>query len=68
VWLGLINKRLGEMLWCTRKSLSAWVRENSDRKRVHTELRQWQAAAARGKVRVRTGSDRGGFIWVLEVG
>jgi hypothetical protein len=68
VWLGLINKRLGELLGCTRKSLGVWVREDGDRKRVHTERRQWRTAAARGKVRMRTGSDRGGFIWVLEVG
>jgi hypothetical protein len=68
VWLGLINKRLGEVLWCTRKSLGVWVREDGDRKRVHTERRQWRTAAARGEVRVRAGSDRGGFIWVLEVG
>jgi hypothetical protein len=47
VWLNLINKRLGEVLWCTRKSLSAWVREDSGRTRVHTERRQWRTAAAR---------------------
>jgi hypothetical protein len=67
VWLSLIDKRLGEILWCTERSLGAWVREDGDRKRVHTERRQWRAAA-RGKVRVRAGSDRGGFIWALEVG
>jgi hypothetical protein len=68
VWLVLINKRLGEVLWCTRKSLSAWVREDGDRKRTHTERRQWRTAAAREKVLVRAGSDRGGFIWAMEVG
>jgi hypothetical protein len=30
--------------------------------------RQWWTAAARVEVRVPAGSDRGGFIWVLEVG
>jgi hypothetical protein len=55
VWLGLINKRLGEVLWCTRKSLGAWVREDGDWKRVHTERRQWRAAAARAEVRAREG-------------
>jgi hypothetical protein len=34
-WLGLINKWLGEVLWCTRQILGAWVREDGDRKRVH---------------------------------
>jgi hypothetical protein len=68
VWLGLINQRLGEVLWCTKKGLSAWVRDDGDRKRVHTERRQWRTAAARGEVRVRAGSDRGGFIWAMEVG
>jgi hypothetical protein len=55
VWLGLINKRLGEVLWCTRKSLGAWVREDGDQKRVHTERRQWRAAAARVEARAREG-------------
>jgi hypothetical protein len=68
VWLGLINQRLGEVLWCTKKGLSAWVREDGDRKRVHTERRQWRTAAARGEVRVRAGSDQSGFIWAPEVG
>jgi hypothetical protein len=54
-WLGLINKRLGEVLWCTRKSLGAWVREDGDRKRVHTERRQWRAAAARVEAHAREG-------------
>jgi hypothetical protein len=55
VWLDLINKRLGEVLWCTRKSLSAWVREDGDRTRVHTERRQWRMAAARVETRAREG-------------
>jgi hypothetical protein len=55
VWLGLINKWLGVVLWCTRKSLGAWVREDGDRKRVHTERRQWRAAAARMEARAREG-------------
>jgi hypothetical protein len=54
-WLGLINKRFGEVLWCTKKSLGAWVREDGDRKRVHTERRQWRAAAARVEARAREG-------------
>jgi hypothetical protein len=36
VRLGLINKRLGELLWCTRKSLGACVGEDVDRKEVRT--------------------------------
>jgi hypothetical protein len=47
VWLVLINKCLGEVLWCTRKSLGVWVREDGDWKRVRTERRQWRTAAAR---------------------
>jgi hypothetical protein len=54
-WLDLINKWLGEVLWCTRKSFGAWVREDGDRKRVHTERRQWRAAAARVEARAREG-------------
>jgi hypothetical protein len=61
VWLDLINKRLGEVLWCTRKSLGAWVREDGDRKRVHTERRQWRVAATRVEARAREG-DRG---WLM---
>jgi hypothetical protein len=38
-WLGLINERLGEVLWCTRKGLSAWVREDGDWNGVHTGRR-----------------------------
>jgi hypothetical protein len=68
VLLGLLNKRLGEVLWCTRKSLGAWVSEDGDWRGVHNGRRQWRTAAARWRVRVRTGSDRGGFIWSLEVG
>jgi hypothetical protein len=55
VGLYLINKRLGEVLWCTRKSLGAWVREKSDRRRVHTERRQWRTAAAWVKMRACEG-------------
>jgi hypothetical protein len=54
-WLGWINKRFGEVFWCTRKSLGAWVREDGDRNRVHTEQRQWRAAAARVEARAREG-------------
>jgi hypothetical protein len=68
VWLGLINKRLGEVLWCTRKSLGAWVSEDGDWEGVHIGRCQWRTAAARWQVRVRAGSDRGGFIRALEVG
>jgi hypothetical protein len=55
VWLSLINKRLGEVLWCTRKSLGVWVRGDGDRKRVHTERRQWRTAAARVEARAYEG-------------
>jgi hypothetical protein len=30
VLLGLLNKQLGEVLWCTRKSIGAWVSESGD--------------------------------------
>jgi hypothetical protein len=30
VLLGLPNKRLREVLWCTEGSLGAWMRENGD--------------------------------------
>jgi hypothetical protein len=66
-WLSLINKRLGEVLWCTRKRLGAWVREDGDRKRVHTERHQWRAAAARVEARAREGG-RGWLISAREVG
>jgi hypothetical protein len=68
VLLGLLNKRLRKVLWCTRKSLGAGVSEDGDWKGVHTGRRQWWAAAARRRVRVRAGSDRGGFRRALEVG
>jgi hypothetical protein len=55
VGLDLINKQLREVLWCTREGLSAWVREESDQRRVHTERRQWRTAAARVKTRAREG-------------
>jgi hypothetical protein len=67
VWLGLLNKQLGEVLWCTRKGLSAWVREEGDRKRVHTERRQWRTAAARVETRAREGR-LGWLISAREVG
>jgi hypothetical protein len=55
VWLGLINTQLGEVLWCTRKSLGAWVSEDGDWNGVHTGLRQWRTAAARVEARAREG-------------
>jgi hypothetical protein len=36
VLLGLLNKQLGEVLWCTRKSLSAWLSESGDWQGVPT--------------------------------
>jgi hypothetical protein len=54
-WLGLINKWIGEVLCCTRKSLGAWVHEDGDRKRVQTERRQWRTAAARVETRAGEG-------------
>jgi hypothetical protein len=55
VWLCLINTRLGEVLWCTRKSLGAWVSEDGDWNVVHTGRRQWQTAAALVEARAREG-------------
>jgi hypothetical protein len=46
VWLGSINKQLEEVLWCTGKRSSSWVRAESDWKKVPTERRQWRTMAA----------------------
>jgi hypothetical protein len=67
--LGLLNKRLREVLWCTRKSLGAWVSEDGDWKGVFTP-----GGANGGRRRLggecacareATGA---GFIRALEVG
>jgi hypothetical protein len=55
VLLGLPNKRLGEVLWCTEGSLGAWMRENGDWKGAHTGRRQWRTAAARVEARAPEG-------------
>jgi hypothetical protein len=52
---GLLNKQLGEVLWCTRKSLGAWVSEDGDWEGVHTGRRQWRTAAARVEACAREG-------------
>jgi hypothetical protein len=52
---GLLNKQLGEVLWCTRKSLGAGVSEDGDWEGVHTGRRQWRTAAARVEARAREG-------------
>jgi hypothetical protein len=49
------------VLWCTRKSLGVWVREDGDRKKVHTERRQWRTAAARGKCACARGVTEAGL-------
>jgi hypothetical protein len=55
VLLGLLNKKLGEVLWCAKKGLSAWVCEDGDWNGIHTERRQWRTAAARVEARAREG-------------
>jgi hypothetical protein len=54
-WLGLINKQLGEVLWCTEGSLGAWMSEDGYWKVVHTGRRKWRTAAARVEARAREG-------------
>jgi hypothetical protein len=48
VRLGLINKRLGELLGCTRKSLSAHVSGSLDWREVHTGGANGGMAVAQG--------------------
>jgi hypothetical protein len=48
VWLSLINKRLGELLGCTRKSLSARGSGGVDWREVHTGGANGGTAVARG--------------------
>jgi hypothetical protein len=55
MWLGLINKRLGEVLWSTRQSLGTWVSEDGDWKGVHTGRRQWRTTVTRVEARAREG-------------
>jgi hypothetical protein len=59
VRLGLINKRLGELLWCTRKSSGACGGEAVDGREVCTGQRQWRNGGARWRMRVRARSGRG---------
>jgi hypothetical protein len=49
VRLGLLNKRLGEVLWFTTESLGAWVSEDGDWKGVHTGQHQWRTAELGGE-------------------
>jgi hypothetical protein len=60
VRLGLINKRLGELLLCTRKSPGARGSEGVNGRKVCTGRRQWRTAGlgwryARAKERLGTG-------------
>jgi hypothetical protein len=78
----LINKRLGEVLWCTEGSLGAWMSEDGDWKGVHTGRRQWRTATRRGFTpgganggrrrlgwkRVRARDGRGSLISAQKVG
>jgi hypothetical protein len=68
MWLGLINKRLGEILWCTRKGSGACGGEGIDWRVVRTGRRQWRNDEARGWCACARGAAGGGFLWVLEVG
>jgi hypothetical protein len=59
--LDLINKRLGELLWCTRESLGAWVGEDVDGKGVRTGLRQCRTAGLGGGCACERGATGAGF-------
>jgi hypothetical protein len=61
MWLGLINKRLEELLGCTRKSLGARGGEGVDWRKVRT-------CSANGGMRVRARSGRNWLISAGEVG
>jgi hypothetical protein len=68
VWLGLINNRLGELLWCTRKGLGACGGEGVDLRVVRTGRRQSRNGGARGGCVCARGAAGGGFLWAQEVG
>jgi hypothetical protein len=60
VRLGLINKRLGELLWCTRKGSGACGGEGVDWREVRTGSANGGTAVARGGcacARGRLGAD-----------
>jgi hypothetical protein len=59
VRLGLINKRLGELLRCTRKSSGACGGEGVDGREVCIGRRQWRNGGARWRMRVRARTGRG---------
>jgi hypothetical protein len=61
VWLGLINKRIGELLLCTRESLGDWVGEDVDGKGVRTGRRQWRTAGLGGGCACARGATGVGF-------
>jgi hypothetical protein len=63
VRLGLINKRLEELLWCTRERLGAWVGEDVDRKGVRIGRRQWRTARLGGGCACARGATGAGFYW-----
>jgi hypothetical protein len=68
VRLGLINKQLGELLWCTRKGSGACGGEGVDWRVVRTGRRQWRNGGARGGCTCARGAAGGGFLWAQEVG
>jgi hypothetical protein len=68
VGLGLINKQLGELLWCTRKGSGACGGEGVDWREVRTGRRQWRNGRAQGGCVCAQGAAGGGFLWAQKVG
>jgi hypothetical protein len=62
VRLGLINKRLGELLLSTRKSSGACGGEGVNGREVYTARRQWRTAGLGGGCTCARGVDGGGFL------
>jgi hypothetical protein len=68
VRLVLINKRLGELLGCTRKSLSAHGSGGVDWREMHTGGANGGTAMARGECACVREDDKGWLISAREVG
>jgi hypothetical protein len=59
--LGLINKRLGEPLWCIRKSWGACGGEGVDGREVRTGRRQWRTVGLGSGCACAQGAAGAGF-------
>jgi hypothetical protein len=59
--LGLINKRLEELLWCTRKNSGACGGEGINGRKVCTGRRQWRTAGLGGGCACVRGAAGAGF-------